>query len=247
MKKTTAYVFYGSLATLFATYSVRADTHIENPDAGVTEATAQKVPRNVNFITGTLKPGTTDGFGVDPTDVDVFCFTLAAPVNGASIQVFADTFDSNLLLLREGFYGIWGDDDSGVGGADSGIITNLPAGTYYIAVGINNIGPYQAGDDDAGDYVWDNDSDELSPAEAALKIAFIGSEDGDPTSNQPYQIALNFLTSDDPATVALRTSLESKLKKAKKALKKAKKKDDSRKVKKLKKVLKRLKKRIAAL
>jgi len=242
MKTQITYLLLGGLLSLISATSALAITHAESPDAGITEATAQVLPANIDMVTGTLKAGTTGPFGIDPTDVDVFCFTLNAPVTGATIEVSTPDFDSNLLLLKEGFFGIWGD-------ADGEIVTDLPAGTYYIAVGINNIGAYDATATMALDDVWDNDDDELSPGDAAIPIVFIGSESADPedTTGQTYSVAFNFVTSDDPATIAAaaaRASLENKIKKLKKKIKKAK---GTTKSKKLKKKLKKLKTRLAKL
>lgn len=114
MKKLT--VLTGLLLAFIFTTQSYAQSHVEGPDAGTTEGTAQVIKRGVTQVIGVVGPGTGDWDEPNPIDVDVFCFTIDQPVVAASIQVFADNFDSNLLLLREGFFGIEGDDDDGVGG-----------------------------------------------------------------------------------------------------------------------------------
>lgn len=240
-----------ALIPLLPAASLFANPHVESPDAGVTETTAQIVPRRITEINGFIGPGTEAWNDPSARDVDVYCFTIDKPVTGASITVISPDggFDPNLLLLREGFYGIWGDDDSGGGidDLDSRIVTNLAAGTYYIAVGSNNIAAYEAGPADEDDYPWNNDSNELDPGEASAKIAFIGASDSDDGQNASYRIVFNFETADDPATAAMRKSLEKKVKKLKKKQKKAKRSGDFVKAKKFKKKLKRVQKKLKRL
>lgn len=175
--------------------ALRAQTFAEGKDAGITEATAAVVPPRITKITGTYKPGTDGPFGPNPADIDVFAFTLAKTTAVSISAPAINGIDTNLLLLKEGFFGIFGDDDGG-SGFDSLIELTLPAGTYYIAIGDNNIGAYPFGSTTAGDDEWDNDSDLLSPAEAAIPIAFIGSESSNPdeTTGQAYEITFNFST-----------------------------------------------------
>ncbi len=252
MKTKPKYRTLGALLALSSTSFILAENHVENPDAGVTQSTGQRLPRFITTITGTLKPGTTDSFGSNPVDVDVFCFTIDRPVNGATIRVISPdgAFDPNLLLLRDGFYGIAGDDDSGGGinGYDAQITTNLSPGTYYIALGDNNIGAFAASATNANEYSWDNDSGNLSPMEAGIPIVFVGAETvPDASTGQSYLVTFNFQTSDDPATAAIRASLEQKIKKLEKQIKKAKKDRDQPLLKKLKKKLKRLKRSLNSL
>lgn len=233
---------------------------VESTDAGANEATAAELPFGSEEISGTLKSGATGPFGLDPVDVDVFCFHLSSPVMGASIQVFPVGFDSNLLLLRDGFLGVWGDDNGGIGGAfgnaDSGIVTDLPAGTYYIAVGKNDIGAYDAEASTAGEILWGNDTGEVTGGLADTPVAFIGSVSSDPddTEEDSYTIRFNFTTDEDPEVVerkrafvaAKKAALEMEKAKAKRKLKRAKKKKKSRSIKKLKRRLKILEHRISS-
>jgi hypothetical protein len=177
-----------------------AQTFTEKGDAGVTEATAAIVPPKVNRIVGTLKPGTGNAFQANPADVDVYAFTLSQTTD-VLIDAKSTFFDMNLLLLREGFFGIFGDDDGGSGN-DSRVPNDgnplvLPPGTYYVAVGINNIGAYPVGATMPGSDIWDNDSSRLAGADLTTPIMLIGSEDEnpDPTTGQSYEILFNFTTS----------------------------------------------------
>jgi hypothetical protein len=175
--------------------AARAQTFAEGKDAGITEATAVAVPPGIRKITGTYKPGTDGPFGANPADIDVFAFTLEKTTAVSIYAPAINGIDTNLLLLKEGFFGIFGDDDGG-SGLDSLIEVTLPPGTYYIAIGDNNIGAYPFGSDSAGDYEWDDDSGLLDPAEAAIPIAFIGADSSDPdeTTGQAYEITFNFST-----------------------------------------------------
>lgn len=182
-------------AALGGAFGLEAAPFVESTDAGITERTAAVLPPGVDGVTGTLKAGTLGPFSADPTDVDVFAFTLDKAVVGASITASVAGGDANLLLLREGFFGVHGDDDGG-DGLDSNITRDLQPGTYYIAVGLNNIGAYEASAVAAGDDLWDNDYDSLTPPDSTTAIAFIGSEDADPddTTGQSYTVTFNFAT-----------------------------------------------------
>ena len=183
------------VALFLAPMALRAKTFTEGKDAGLTEATAAIVSPGITKITGTYKPGTDGPFGDNPADIDVFAFTLE---NTTAVSIAAPAIngiDPNLLLLKEGFFGIFGDDDGG-SGLNSLIEVTLPPGTYYLAIGDNNIGAYPFGSGSAGDDEWDNDSGLLDPAKAAIPIAFIGSESSNPddTTGQAYEITFNFST-----------------------------------------------------
>ena len=184
------------LVVLFlAPMALRAKTFTEGKDAGLTEATAAIVSPGITKITGTYKPGTDGPFGDNPADIDVFAFTLENTTAVSIAAPASNGIDPNLLLLKEGFFGIFGDDD---GGSDlnSLIEVTLPPGTYYLAIGDNNIGAYPFGSGSAGDDEWDNGSGLLDPAKAAIPIAFIGSESSNPddTTGQAYEITFNFST-----------------------------------------------------
>jgi len=186
------------VALFLAPMALRAKTFTEGKDAGLTEATAAIVSPGITKITGTYKPGTDGPFGANPADIDVFAFTLEKTTAVSIAAPAINGIDTNLLLLKEGFFGIFGDDDGGGGlsGLDSLIEVTLPPGTYYLAIGDNNIGAYPFGSDSVGDDVWDNDFGLLDPAKAAIPIAFIGSESSNPddTTGQAYEITFNFST-----------------------------------------------------
>lgn len=185
------------LSSIFAgSQTSAAAPFAESNDAGVAEAGAAVLPPKVNGVTGTLKAGTLGPFALNPADVvdvDVFAFTIDAAVTGATIIVNIPGEEANLLLLGEGFLGIEGKHD---GGATSTITRNLTPGTYYIAVGLNNIGAYEATATAEGQDVWDNDSGSLMAPDSTTPIAFIGSEMVNPedTTGQPYTVAFNFET-----------------------------------------------------
>lgn len=184
----------------FTIPSVQAKPFAEKGDAGISEGTAMIVPPGVNLIIGTLKPGTDFPFGANPVDVDVYAFTLSKPTS-VRIEANSWTADMNLLLLREGFYGIYGDDDGG--GNNNSLVPSdgnplvLPRGTYYVAVGRNNIGAYPYGATMVGDEAWENDDDLLDASKAAVPIHFIGGNGigPNPTFGDRYEIVFNFFTS----------------------------------------------------
>lgn len=115
-----------------------AQTFNESGDAGQTLATAQAVPPGTTTIKGNLQ---TEG------DVDLYRFTLSAS-GSITIRGYGDEasetcriIDANLILFNSAGLPLWGNDD----GYDaticlgSEIVLNLPAGTYYLAFGDNNI------------------------------------------------------------------------------------------------------------
>lgn len=171
---------------------LRADTFTEGADAGINEEGAVLLPANTTEVQGTLKAGTLGPFSVDPVDVDVYAFTILEAVPAAQIDA-TGAFDVNLLLLREGFFGIEGDDDGG-GGGNSQITTSLAPGTYYIAIGQNNIAAYPFGATMEGDETWGNDSGFLAGPEASTPIAFIGATLANPTdtNGMAYTVTFSF-------------------------------------------------------
>jgi hypothetical protein len=191
------------IAALGGVLGLEAAPFPESSDAGVSETSAAVLPPRVNGVTGTLKAGTLGPFALNPADVvdvDVFAFTIDKAVTGASITaiVAGGVGDANLLLLGEGFLGIEGDDDDGLGlnGLDANITRDLAPGTYYIAVGLNNIGAYEATAVMEGQELWGNDQGALTPPNSTTPIAFIGSQDAnaDDTTGQSYTVTFNFTT-----------------------------------------------------
>ncbi len=98
------------------------------------------------------------------------------------------------LLLDRRFRGLAANDDKAPGEVNASIRFSLAPGRYHIAVGQNNTAAFPAGAAAPGAGVWDNDSGILSPAEAAVPIAFIGADDEipAPTDGESYEITLNF-------------------------------------------------------
>lgn len=191
-----------STAFVSTASSLTAQTFLEGSDAGIRAATAKVVPPGVNRISGTLKPGTTNAFGVDPVDADVFAFTIRR-TTAVQIDANSEMADMNLLLLKEGFFGVEGDDDHGVGGPpgfnyNSRINIVLPPGTYYIAVGPNNIGAFPFGAMAIGDVAWENGDGLLNESMSSVPIDFIGSNESgaqDATAGESYEIRFSFTTS----------------------------------------------------
>lgn len=188
--KPNCYPLVGALVlTLSIATSARANTFTEGTDVGNTEATAVVLPAGTTQINGTLAAGTTNHFGVDPVDVDVYCFTVTETVPMNAIQVTA-AFNTNILILREGFFGMEGQDG---GGLSSTLSVLLPPGTYYIAVGRNNIAAFPAGSTIPADAAWDNDTGQVPGPEQLIPIAFIGSRDADPddTAGDAYSVTMD--------------------------------------------------------
>ena len=234
------------MLTLITATPTFAIPHVENQDAGVTQATAQLIPAGRDGVTGILRPGTGTPFDINPPDVDVFSFVLTAPTTAVSIEVNS-TFDNNLLLLRQGFVGLWGDDDSGTG-LNARIDTNLTPGTYFIAIGRNNIGAY----DNSNVVAWSNDSGSLTPTQAAARIALVGVEGSGTTNNEPYTVSFNFQTStnlviSNLTAISDKQSVRTKIRKALRILKQAKRSGHKSQVRRSRKQIKKLKRKLNAL
>lgn len=174
---------------LFTTVVSNATTFTEGSDAGNTEATAVTLPAGTTQIAGTLKAGTTNHFGGDPVDIDVYRFTVSETVPMNAITVSA-AFNTNILLLREGFFGMEGRDGAG---NDSTLSILLPPGTYYLAVGQESIAAFPAGAAITTDDAWDNNTGQVPGPEQIIPIAFIGSNNANPddTVGQPYTVTIN--------------------------------------------------------
>lgn len=167
-------------------------------DAGATRVSGHIVPPDTTRIVGAFKNGTDTPFGPLPVDVDVFGFGVTDVVT-LTISARSPDLDVNLLLLDEGFLGIWGDDDSGGGpgmGTDSQITVKLFPGMYYLAVGVDNIAAYAAGATKVDQQVWNNDSGELADPETTIPVQFVGTMDESPmaTTGQSYEVTINLPT-----------------------------------------------------
>jgi CSLREA domain-containing protein len=169
---------------------------LETLDAGNNAASAMVVSTGGSVsITGNLKAGTGNPFESSPVDVDVYKFTLLED-GVVRISGNSDQCDVNLLLLDGQFRGIQADDDSGSGGYgdfNARIEKFLPAGTYYVAVGQNNIGAFPATATGPGMAAWNNDSGVLAPDKALIPISFVGADDATPapTNGELYIVHFN--------------------------------------------------------
>ena len=169
----------------------------ESTDAGNNAATAIVVSDGRSFsVSGTLKAGTGNPFETNPVDVDVYKFTVPADMN-VVIEGNSDVCDVNLFLLDGQFRGIQADDDSGgsgYGGFNARIARFLTAGTYYVAIGQNNIGAFPANATAPGTAVWNDDSGVIAPGKASIPISFIGADDATPapTNGEAYQLSLSY-------------------------------------------------------
>ena len=166
-------------ATLSA--GAAAQTFNESGDAGQTLATAQAVPAGTTTIHGTLGAA---------GDVDLYRFTLTT-AGSITIRAWGEDEteegyrypDANLILFAGNGLPLWGDDDSydSVMYYGSQIVLNLPAGTYYLAFGDNNVEAYDSNDD----HICGNDSDDCSSATTPMDYMEGGSTTG------PYTITFS--------------------------------------------------------
>ncbi len=168
-----------------------AQTFNEVGDAGQTLATAQWVPGGTTTIQGNLQ---TAG------DVDLYRFSLGTAgivtINGWGVEgsvpdCASNTYpviDANLILFNGAGLPLWGDDDgdSAAHCYGSRVELNLPAGTYYLAFGENNIEAYDA----ANNPICDNDSDDCSSSTTPLAYF-----DADGEETGPYTITFSKPTS----------------------------------------------------
>lgn len=172
----------------------------ESPDAGNTLATALPVTTGTTQVNGTVGPDAFDSLTgrVEP-DVDMFSFVLDA-AGTFTIQVNAAVAgdpDMNLMVFNDSGQFLAGDDDDDSSctnvvpfndGLDSCLTLTLAAGTYYFAVGDNNIGAFATVAEfvsSRSNYFEDNDSGILG-APSADTVAIAGSE-SDPPSDADEQ------------------------------------------------------------
>ena len=133
----------------------------ESPDAGNTPATSLVLPANTTRVEGT----------VVPNDYDLYLFAVAMQTT-MTIDLGESNFDDNLLLFNAAGQGLTGNDDGG-DGLDSRIIRLLPAGNYYLGVGLNNMAAFT----DSGIEFIDNDDGDLANP-STLSLGYIGHEFG---------------------------------------------------------------------
>ena len=179
-----------------------AQVHTESGDAGNTLATAQAVTDGSLQVSGTIGPEAFDSqTGRNESDVDTFQFSVTTG-GTFTIQVNADVSgvpDMNLLVFNSSGQFLAGDDDDGdscsnivpfLNGLDSCLTLTLSAGTYYFAVGDNNIGAFETVADfiaSRSNYFADNDSGILG-SPTTETVAIIGQESDPPQSQGDYTV-----------------------------------------------------------
>lgn len=183
----------------------QAQVMVESPDAGNTRATALPVIAGTTQINGTVGPQAFDALtGRGENDVDMYMFTLNTG-GTFTIQVnaaVANEPDMNLMVFNQAGQFLAGDDDDDesctnivpfIGGYDSCLTLNLTAGTYYFAVGDNNIGAYESVAGfiaDRSSYFASNDSGIFASPSTEI-VAIAGSSSGSPADADeqgPYTV-----------------------------------------------------------
>jgi len=198
-------ILIASFLSFFST-GVMAQVFDESSDASALLASATPVPPDTVQITGDITNSDTDA------DADVFQITVMD--DGLfTIEAIADIDgqpDMNLIVFNNAGQGLAGDDDdnnncitrSKLKSLDSCLTLNLTAGTYYIAVGDNNIGAfesigdYQVGNDD----FIDNDSGILSSPTTEIAVV-VGTEGGPNASETEGSYVINL--NDSPSSVPI--------------------------------------------
>lgn len=172
-----------------------AQVMTESSDAGNTLATALPVISGTTQINGTVGPDAFDSLtGRIEPDVDMYSFVL--PSAGTfTIQVNATVAaepDMNLMVFNSSGQFLAGDDDDNssctnivpfIDSYDSCLTLTLAAGTYYFAVGDNNIGAFESVAGfvaDRSNYFEDDDSGILASPSTEI-VAIAGSENDPPT------------------------------------------------------------------
>ena len=150
----------------------------EGADAGYTMATATVVPGGTTTINGSITNTTVN-------DVDLYriAVTTSGPFTIEAKANVPNMPDMNLLVFDSAGHMLAGDDDNDSGctvitslnGYDSCLTLNLTAGTYYIAVGTNNIGAFVSPADVPSGYFASNDSGILSLPSAEV-VGLVASE-----------------------------------------------------------------------
>ena len=208
MRNTTELLTRVVFFTLLGLMSTNALAQVmsESGDAGNTLATAQSIVSGTTQVNGTIGADAFDSLtGRVELDVDMFEFVL--DTGGTfTIQVNATSGtgdpDMNLLVFNASGQFLAGDDDDGdscsnivpfLDGLDSCLTLTLAAGTYYFAVGDNNIGAFETV---AGfiasrsSYFEDNDSGILGSPTSEI-VAIAGAESDPPSASDdqgPYAV-----------------------------------------------------------
>jgi len=208
-------VFIYSFFSLMAV-NTWAQVMTESTDAGNTLATALPVPAGTIQINGTIGP---DAFNsvAGRVELDVDMYSIAITTGGTfTIQANATTPgepDMNLMVFNDSGQFLAGDDDDNsscttvvpfLDSLDTCLTLTLAAGTYYFAVGDNNIGAFSsvaAFIADRGDYFEDDDSGILG-SPSAETVAIAGAESSppsDPEERGPYIVYFSRAVAGGPA------------------------------------------------
>jgi len=197
---------------VFSSTGVMAQTFDEGSDASALLASAKVVPLGTTKITGDLTNTVTN------EDVDVYQFSVSSSglFTIEAKAIIEDVPDMNLIVFNSAGQGLAGDDDNGdncdvitsLNGYDSCLTLDLTAGTYYFAVGDNNIGAfesivdYQAG---SGDFI-DNDSGILDTPTTEIAV-IVGNESGPSPDEDEGDYEINFSVAvDGPPVDAVDTT-----------------------------------------
>jgi hypothetical protein len=207
MKNIAGFLARTAFLTLLGLMSTSALAQVtsESGDAGNSLATAQSVNPGTTQINGTIGADAFDPLAgrVEP-DVDMYEFVLGSGTT-LTIQVNANVPgdpDMNLLVFNASGQFLAGDDDNDgscsnvvpfLDGLDSCLTLSLSAGTYYFAVGENNIGAFETVADflfSRSDYFESNDSGILgSPTTETVAIAgAVSNPPSDPDEQGPYTV-----------------------------------------------------------
>ena len=169
----------------------------EGSDASAELLSAKVVPAGTTQITGDLTNTVTN------EDIDVYVIEI--PSDGVftieAKAVVVNDPDMNLIVFNSSRQGLAGDDDNdsscsvltSLNSFDSCLTLNLTAGTYFIAVGVNNIGAFESvADYEAGtnDFI-DNDFGILSSPTTEIAV-IVGEEDGPTPAQDEGDYVINF-------------------------------------------------------
>ena len=188
----------GLLVTLGLASAANASTYniIETTDAGATMATALQL-----VVDPSVGPTVVNGWieQADPFRANLYTFTLAQSeklkITATSLidKNHPDYIDTNLILFNASGQGIAANDDAFDDGTwDSQIKSTLAAGTYFVAVGPNNMAAFASEalfnaemPDDGNNFFLSNDDGYLSAPTSEI-LGVVGWEDGATDVNNAY-------------------------------------------------------------
>ncbi len=180
----------------------------EITDAGNTMSTAMILSSGTTSINGEI---------ANSQDTDLYKFTLGVDTTFTiEVKEISVDLDMNLIVFNSLGQGLAGDDDddsSGtpittLGSLDSLLTLSLTAGSYFFAVGDNNMGAFESLTDfNNGDDFIDNDSGILS-SPTVETLGLVGPEGGPNDFNDTGLYVVNFSQAvggqvPEPATMML--------------------------------------------